>query len=366
MTEINVRRYISGDEVEVTDLLSSVFNGWPHIDLSDNASSLSFWRWKYLKNPLEKNLTVIAESDGVIAGCFHDVIQNIKIGETTYLAGQGTDLAVHPDYRKMGIYNKMLKYLNSLESKDNFAFHYGVTNVPILVQKYERQKNPSLPHRINDYWSIRNIELHEKNTRKIPFIKKHGFTFLKTINRLKRKSDFIVKDGVSIKRIDRFDDKIDLFWMKLKPYYNFIAERKVDYLNWRYCDYSVNNYVVAQAEENGEVVGYCVYKINKHDAYHVGFIVDLTILPERLDVGYGLLREAVNYFDESGVNIIKWQIHEGHPFEKIASFFGFLNSRAQNHFIYIREVLNIGRDEERLQNSPPEKIHFTYGDYDWI
>ena len=48
--------------------------------------------------------------------------------------------------------------------------------------------------------------------------------------------------------IQYFDDRINVFWNKIRNEYNFITERNKDYLNWRYCDKRGGNHEVFIAE----------------------------------------------------------------------------------------------------------------------
>jgi len=366
---IAVRSYTPGDEEEIVELLITVFNGWPQFDLGSEQSSLTYWDWKYQKNPFKKNLIVIAECDDKIVGCFHAIPLKINIGDHVYQACTGTDLAVHPNYRRLGIYNKMYNYQNKILRKESIVFRYGVTNNPILIERGKRLGFMRLPYKQHVFTKIKDLKLHQKHTRKIPLIKKYGYYVLNIVNKINMKlisRDYDI-NRFNIIKTKQFDDSIEMFWNRIMPYYNFIIKRDKPYLNWRYCDPLNSQYKVLKAEENGHLCGYCVFCINRIDKnYPVGFILDLLTLPENIDVAYALIEEVARYFEDNEVNVINWQILGNHPHGRVALNFDFLNSRYQNIMTYQPDLFNVPRDEKKMQNSLPSKIHFVYGDFDWI
>ena len=68
---------------------------------------------------------------------------------------------------------------------------------------------------------------------------------------------------VFIKKISAFDERIDEFWKIVNDNHDFILERGREYLNWRYCDFRAGEFIVEQAEEDGKILGYIVYNINR-------------------------------------------------------------------------------------------------------
>jgi hypothetical protein len=171
-------------------------------------------------------------------------------------------------------------------------------------------------------------------------------------------------DNIKITRIDRFDERIDNFWDKISEQYNFIVERKVSYLNWRYCDAQCNDYSVLMAEEGGEITGYIVLKTLKiENGYQFGYVVDL--IGTHVDAANALMEVAVNFFKEKDVNIVQWQITNDHPYASLAAEQGFVNSRKVHPLDYPTETARIGADETKLKQSRPDQIHFVFGDYDF-
>ena len=363
MSVIQIRPYEKGDESAIVELLNTVFKGW-HSQLK--CSSMDFWRWKYIKNPYTKNFTVLTIDDERVVGCFHGLTQRIKIGEKIYLSSSGTDLAVEEAYRNKGLYKKMRALQRELE-KNNVFFHYGVSNNIVLAKINLRENHGFLPYPPYVYMKIKDINLHIKKTRKLSFQKKLGYKGLNLFNKLTNMNRTIGVSEIDVRQITSFGENADRFWGKIAGDYNFIVERSRQYLNWRYCDPQCDEYNVLEATENGEMLGYAVLRIVETDEdYLTGFIVDLLTLSDREDAVTALTGEAVRFFEEKNINIVQWQITKDHPNTRIASRYGFLNSRIVNPLDYPRETTHIEANEERLQQSPPNKIHFIYGDSDWV
>ncbi len=77
-----IAEYNQGDEIEIVDLLKSVFEDWPMFDI--NYSALEHWKWKYLDNPYSKILIVLARNEEELIACHHDVPIKIIINKEFY------------------------------------------------------------------------------------------------------------------------------------------------------------------------------------------------------------------------------------------------------------------------------------------
>ena len=170
---------------------------------------------------------------------------------------------------------------------------------------------------------------------------------------------------MEIREISRFDDRINTFYEKIKPNYLWLVEKTEDYMNWRYCDKRGGNFKLWTAEENEEIVGYLVLKINKLNADHPeGYIIDLLAHNEREDVADNLTKFAFDYFEERGLNVILAQIIEGHPYKHILEKYGFLDTRRKSNLHW--RAIKAGEDFEKFANASPAMIHYTFGEGDAI
>jgi predicted N-acetyltransferase YhbS len=64
-------------------------------------------------NPIHEGVISVCTDEDNIVGVFHLIPLRIKLGDTTHLSGNGTDLAVHPGYLGKGIYRKLRNTRNA-------------------------------------------------------------------------------------------------------------------------------------------------------------------------------------------------------------------------------------------------------------
>ena len=176
------RSYSIGDEEEIVELLKLVFDGWPHFDLS--CSPLEHWRWKFEDNPLKIILITLGICDEKIVGCYHSVPLRLKIGDIVILANAGADLAVHPDFRGIGIAKKMRELRKELMIKRGVNFEMGITLNPIWIESLSKIRN-TFPYNLIEFIRIQDIDLHlQMRQRKHVWPKKFLLRLVKQFNKL--------------------------------------------------------------------------------------------------------------------------------------------------------------------------------------
>jgi hypothetical protein len=361
-----VRPYHPGDEEGIVELLELAFNGWPHFDLK--CTPLDHWRWKHNDNPNGKSIISVAVSDDRIIGCVHSIPKMIKIRDKIYLCCDVGDVAVHPDFRGLGIYNKIddLKY--ELLTRANVYLAYGVSGNPIVIRRGTKVGWLYFPHTVLNLFRIRDINLQLKmKPTEYAWLKKYGYHFLIAVNRIR---NFHIHQPASISKfhideIDRYDDRINVFWDKIKDFYNFIIVDIKKYLNWRYYDTRGGEYIVKKVELDEVSLGYSVLRINRYrKEYPAGYIVDLLTLPNHIDAANALFADAIQYFDDQGVNAVSYWVVKNHPYEKIIKRYGFLDSRLKVHMSY--DPLGKDGELDMIRRTPANRIHFAYGNTDAI
>ena len=363
--DIKIRTYKSGDEEQIIELLELVFQGWPHFDL--NCPPIDHWIWKFKDNPSRTNLIIVGEIDDRIIGCDHSFFTRIKVGSSIMLCRQGLDAAIHPDFRGIGIYSRIFKMKDELDSKLNIGLTYGATSNQILIKRGSRTNLPIFPYPVIIITRINDINLHMRKNNIRGLWKKYAFHAVRILNKIEvylTSSPKKPQSRIEISEVDKFDGQIDIFWSKIKNDYNFITERSSEYLNWRYCDPRGGGYIIKQAKEDDEIIGYIVLRVNNYDKdYPEGYIVDLCTLQGRLYCAETLIAESMRYFKEQKVNVIYYCIVKGHSYLKLFIKYGFLNFTNKIHINYTPN--KIGGDLEVFKNSSSEKILFQYNDLDW-
>jgi len=363
MVETKVREYLPGDEESIVDLLIKVFGGWPHFNL--NCSPLEHWRWKYLDNPKKLNAVCVAEDKGLIVGCEHGLFIDVKIGDDLVLAQLSGDAAIDPRHQGEGLYSKINKFRNTLPPMRRMDYSFWVTTNKKMIEFSRRRNYPRFPRRVSLMIRVKDLDLHFRlHKSDFALFKRLGYLTLANIGKIRFDSRERVQGDYAIKSIKKFGEGIDIFWASVQPYYSYIVARARDYLNWRYCDPRAGDNYIIQAEDDSGSLGYCVYKINRFNPnYHEGLIMDLITLPGRVDVAQGLLVSALDYLDDSGVNLVSCWGVEGQSNTGVLRGLGFVDSRAPldlSHRWVSRQV-----DESKLLAAPPDKLHCQMGDLDF-
>jgi hypothetical protein len=322
--------------------------------------------WKFCDRPGKPSLLAVAVSENKIVGLSSNTFQKIKVGENLYQASTGTDAAVEPEYRRKGIMKKTMALRDQVRKDIGVAMTWSFTSNPILINMYKKEGRCTYPEKIVQLNRIKDVDKHVKNRGwKYPMLYSLGISTLKIINSLFNFRRNHKTSDVRIASLDKFDDRYNQFWDKVKLQYNFIVERRSEYMNWRYMDPRGGDYRVRVACRGDEILGYCVSRIDQKNLdYPEGFIVDFLCKPSYDCASKLLLDDAINYFDENDVNNVKSLIVNGHPYVKLFLSRGFLASGA-DIFIDLRNW-DIDEDWALFMKSTNEKLFFQYGDTDYI
>jgi hypothetical protein len=353
-SEIKTRLYQPGDEDEILTLLQPVFTNYNKCKLSSD-----YWKWKYIDTPLG-SIICVATIDGKIVGVIHSVLLNIKISNKIILGSMGGDATTHTDYRGLGVYTKLVNFIDKARD-ERVIFRYSTSINPIIIKTKRDQPRISFPKEISYMIRIHDIDLHLKNRpRKNRVVIGLGIRVFKFVNRILRffssvpnsKNDFVIEET------NKFDSSVEVFWNNIKDGYNFILVKDQQYLNWRYCDRRGGDFFVFKAGTGGDLLGFVVVQLDQKDGYSEGLIVDLLALPERLDVAYALMRRVCEFIDDRGVNAVYYECVDGHPYQSISTKNEFLDSRLGP---YVRCVMG-DEDYQIINGSPPKMVYFNYGD----
>jgi GNAT superfamily N-acetyltransferase len=368
---IVIRGYQEGDWPKILEVLKRVFDGWPQYDT--NHTSLDTLEWKFGREVSKKTLG-LAEDKGKIVGTFLTWVNNIKIGETMYQASNGCDVAVHPDYRGYGLFNKVRDFVGERRAQYDIKVHLGISGNALVIESYKRntEKYPktwiNFPYQISRMIMITDVDqFMKKNPTDQSLLKGIAYRMIGGSQKLEVMLTKFKKNPnkIKIEQVEKFNEDIDSFWNRIRDGYDYILERKKDYLNWRYTDPRAGSYRIIQAEEEGKIIGYSVQRINriKRDNPR-GYIVELLAEPERMDVVDTLLGDAMNYFQKEGINAVYSSQFDTHPYNKIYKKYGFVTYAKSSLFLWL--LNDLGKDLAILKNAKVNMTHFANGDEDEI
>lgn len=358
--DFTIRSFHETDEEEVVNLLRSVFPGW-----KKRESALEYWRWKYIDTPLKSDI-LVSVSAGKVIGVMPGINFNIKIRDQVFPCNYGDDAAVDEAFQGLGVNTNLTILRVKRASENGIKLNYLITINPIVIDFQRRRGRNELPHPTSHLVRVKNVSLHlkEKNVDRNPVATKLGITLLKNMNKVRNLfvSRSNTRDPFSIAEASFFDERIDLFWDKVKDSYDFIHEMKKEFLNWRYCDPRGGNYLVRQAVKDEEILGYIVLELKKDNEYREGYIADILTLPDRDDVAEALIRDACGFFDKLQINMIHCRIVKDNQYQRILSKNGFIDDPlATKVFVFITLFEDKG-EYEIIKASSPSRIHFS-GDF---
>ena len=171
LDEVTVRQYRPDDETGIIELLDLVFDGWPSFDLK--CTKKEHWKWKFKDNPNGNQNIAVCTNGSDIVGCLQDFPTTIKIQDRIAKCGNALDAAVHPDYRKRGIYSKMIKLIDKARLSNNTNFVSAFTSNPILMA---HSTYPVFPSPLQMLIRMHDVDLHIKmKGTDVSYIKKMGY-----------------------------------------------------------------------------------------------------------------------------------------------------------------------------------------------
>ena len=341
---------LKADKDQILDLTRKIFG-------DVEISKPDFFDWQYLHNPEGEAIVITARDDdekNSIIGVESILPMNIIIDQKIVKVSLSCNSYVHPDYRRKGIFSKLISIVQEESVRKDILCIYGVSNdnsFNSFVKKgsYEISNLPILfrPLRLSNYFSFP----------------------LGTILRL-FDNIWKIKKSVNpnvIQFSDYFDESFEILAKKASQRIPIIKQRTKEFLNWRYKNHPTREYKTFVLKENSILGGYIITRKTNVNGKSVGVIVDLLVdsdtNPKQIR---DLIQIALDDFWNSGVSVtiavsgpstIEYQLlcHAGF---KIAP--KFLKPQSA-HFILVSSDPN--RDDlEQLKKY--DNWFFSFGDYD--
>jgi len=322
--DYNARKYEPRDEVGILELLNLVFA---------RGRDLKLWEWLYNRNPASEPLIWIVKDGGKVIGHRSYLPAKVKVGNNTLIAGQAIDTAVHPEYRRCGIFSKLLfESLQEAYSR-NWAFIYNFPNQ--FAYPGYLKSGWSDAFKIRLLIKILSPLAVAKNALKIavPFniISDSLDNFYSRIFHSSKVS--ATKHGFSIKEDFFFDEYYDNFWERISKEYHIVVIRSSKYLNWRYAENPLFDYKTFSIRDGDKIIGYTILQCSTIRGFWCGNIVEFLTLPDMVDVAKDLLALATDFFIQQKCHlIICWMLdYLYQPIFKHNGF--FINPAGKANFV---------------------------------
>lgn len=125
----------------------------------------------------------------------------------------------------------------------------------------------------------------------------------------------------TISTITSFEEHHEPFITEALSQFDFVADRSIPYLNWRFCDERAGPYTVRLAQQDGQPLGYAVTQMLDGQAH----VADILALPGQPTVAESLIRDAVDLAKRAGVNSIRSRLPKRHPYRSALARAGFFD-----------------------------------------
>ena len=350
--------FIESDLSEVYELRRSFED--PSQSTWRRSISTAYYRWKLVKNYLQRGILHIAELEKKVVGMVSITPKSILYRGEKINGGELGDAFINPNYNQKGMFYSLLTSTKDSAHDNGIKFLYGTPNSVALPgeRKAGYEIIPSL-HVFNLVYpinvsSILSVKIDSKIIAKLlgPIIT-IWFKFLRLINYLK-----VWKPEVVIDSISEFPKEINEFFYKCITNYDWIMERNKSYLDWRFTN-NPDDYSMFLVKIDKKVIGYFITKIGTWRKLKVGYIADYLIDPQYLKISSSLMKHILSSFGNSNIDMISTWASIDSPFYKIVREYGFLKFQPVPVICYKNKLGNTIISSEL-------KWHFTMADSDNI
>ena len=138
--------------------------------------------------------------------------------------------------------------------------------------------------------------------------------------RMRFSGNSVMPKGMRLSQIDRFDDRFETFWQRIKDDYPIVTVKDPAYLNWRYATTLHEEYEIICMERSGsgEIIGLLVLGLRKEEMIK-GSIYEF-ITPKSVDLSSAvcLLRYAIQRFRQNDAALIEcWMFSHCHLYPEL-------------------------------------------------
>jgi hypothetical protein len=262
-----IRAYEPGDEEGILALFNEVFS---EINPDFEPRTMAEWYWQFRDSPLGNQTTVAVEEGGRIIGQYTSIPQRTWLRGEEAVTSQIVDTCVASEYRRS---LKREGVFLSVATRYFDIFAYG--HPTVLCYGYPVPNAQRIGVRFLGYIPVLEpvtqlaLELDEE---KVKAMEEAG-------------------RGVRVEGVERFDERVDAFWEKMKPLIGYTLWRDARFFNWRYLDHPRVKYRCCQAMRDGEVAGVLAYRIG-WIGQRVTPIVELLTHPEDVETQAALTARA--------------------------------------------------------------------------
>ena len=330
---------LEGNEEALLQLYHDVY-----ADTPDRIPALEELRWRF-GGHLHPVKLWIAREAGNIVGLRPLALHSIKMGMSVYPALRLLDAMVHPAYQGRGVFRSLMRLAWEKHGEEG-----------VLAFTYPNEKSIKAYRQWKEWFRLAELPLY---VRVVP---PYGAVFARALRINKPEAN-----GMTVQRVDAFDEGIEALWQNNKHAFDFIIPRERGYLRWRYVERPDVRYLIYKAVTQGKTVGFLVARTRMMFGLHLGLIVDFFVENSERAVLAALIEKASADLTGQGVHAIGLQFIGPESLKRSLWDTGFIAVPKillpREFSMYVRPGLN-SVDGTRLTDC--WNMFFTWGDNDAV
>jgi len=252
VSELTLREYQPGDEVEILETFNRIFAA---VDPTFEPRGLEVWRWQFLANPSGSLILLAVTEEGKVAGQLANVLQRV------WLDG------------------KLVSFSQAVDSMSDPALRQGLKRESLQAQlgnAYAEKYAGPEPGQHALLWGA-----------PVPAAWRVGKTFIR-YEVVRTQLQLVVSPalvrakaspGLEIEEVERFPLEIADLFERVAREHGALAVRDKPQMDWRFADHPERSYRVALARRGGTLVGCTVYRVGAFDGRENQGLVCDWILP---------------------------------------------------------------------------------------
>jgi hypothetical protein len=313
-------------------MLRASFGAWPRVEIP--VGPIDHLRWKLSCPPDALALHRLTEVDGKAASFVVCWTQLTKVGAQVVRSLQGTDRVVHPAFQQRGLAAAIGRWRSEHRHDQSTDIMFGVASGHPAMQRLDKRATTEAQAFANPVfvYSLAGAG----TSRSLPAL----------------------SGAAAVRAIDRFDSRVDDLWQAVSDTFDFVLERRREYMNWRYADSRAGRFKIWVVEAGEDLLGYAVAGLSSGQAC----LADVLARPGRLETVTALVGTATAWSREEGALRIDWWLPERHPYQDVRRRLGFVSRRER--VLTVRNY-NQGLDLAFMRD-PAARIHVAAGDTDLV
>ncbi len=346
---LEISRRSERDRGELESIYAEVFGA------EASAKNRARFRWQYEENPHcppEGPEIWVAREDGVVLGQYATMPIRLLVKGRMLRGSWGMDVMVRPNLQRKGIGSRLFRYWDQ-QVEASLGLGLSMQSYTLFRKLQWKDVGP-----VPCYSKVLVPEalLSRRLPAALAALLTPFFRFALWLAFPTRRTR---GGSVRVGPLEgEFGPEYDSLWEKASPKFDFVAERKHPYLQWKYRKPPHVRYDVLEARREGELTGYVVLRTALRNGVRLALLVDLFADPEDQETLGALLDRAIDYAREaSAARLSSFTFDRRIAGRLLAK--GFLLIRSPMQFC-VRIKTDVGEGFFR----DPSRWHVTFGDSD--